>query len=409
MKKGETINKEPFEIVNKNFNLNRNVINVPNENEYENDIEVHELCYPPCVESGMGGQTGSFINVPIQKNGKCIIECGKKIQGDSIREHEFYKYLYSDTSIPYINAFRNFTPIFHGTILENGKEYFILENIKRLVGDNPLTLDFKIGFQTAFVRNKGIVGRTRHEVINRYLSTSRKYGVRLEGATGKFEQPKISLYDTLINQAKQRNGSGYKKIPGKKQKLFNLIPSFIFDIFFQGDTPQIQTISNTLQEMEERFITPNFKGGMDNQDAIAFIGSSLLLSRGSDGAVLKLIDFAHPFWKHTPVDPTLFRRILENYTNGLLQFKDEFDRWSSQYNIGPYSAEYVNTNYNGKQQQASYQDRPNLSGVVGTYPNISASVAGAKKYSTYKNRKYVIRYGPRGGKYILVKGVKVRI
>ena len=77
MKKGGTINQEPFNIVNNGFNPNRNVINVPNENV----IEVHELCYPPCVESGMGGQTGSFINVPMQENGKCIIECGKKNSG----------------------------------------------------------------------------------------------------------------------------------------------------------------------------------------------------------------------------------------------------------------------------------------------------------------------------------------
>ena len=141
--------------------------------------------YKGCVESGMGGHPGAFTDVQLDN---CTIACGKKISKSSKTELKFYNELYSISNLPpHLNALKNYLPKYYASEkCSKGKnEYFIIENIKSDLGKNIKTLDFKIGFKTAFKFDKGYLGSLRHKIIDRQSSISHKKGFRLEGITGK--------------------------------------------------------------------------------------------------------------------------------------------------------------------------------------------------------------------------------
>ena len=287
-----------------------------------------------CVEPGMGGHPGAFTDVQLDN---CKIACGKKASKDSKTELAFYDDLYSRDDLPEnLEALKNFIPKYYAgekcSKKDNG--YFVIENIKSGIGSDVRTLDFKIGFKTAFGFDSGSFKRHRHGVIDSDpVSTSEKRGYRLEGATG----PEHFL-EKVVASAKDDDKSGYKWSllqRGKKKlqsALYHLSPDFIFSKFFQSKK-QVQDIARELNDLKDEFIYPSKRVETTGGETIAFIGSSILFVIGDKGGTFKLIDFAHPLWNNPEmkccksVKPKNHKKALDNYLDGLLNFIKDFETW----------------------------------------------------------------------------------
>ena len=310
----------------------------------------------PCVQpKGMGGHPGGFTNIHLRtEGGECKIACGKKITKDTIREFEFYKKLYASKDSPaHIKNLIKFLPKFYtnaecckGYKKEEKKDvwfglytkkiinhytnnYFIIDNMMTDVGSNPQNLDFKIGYKTAFEFDKGFFGSKRHNLLDRKFSISNKYGFRLEGATD---------IDNLLKKAKEDTKKSHFKRnliqQGKKKdqiSLYQLEPEFIFDNFFDS-VKQAEELFLELKFLWNEFLEPNIYAAAKGEESIGFIGSSILIVKGSKKITFKLIDFGHPLWnsKKTFNDKITFRRharVVENYTEGLRSFIVCVETW----------------------------------------------------------------------------------
>jgi hypothetical protein len=85
--------------------------------------------------------------------------------------------------------------------------------------------------------------------------------------------------------------------------------------------------------------------------------------------------------KKSDLDPTLLERIESGEFDDHTEIEPPSPRYSDNYDRSPRNSDFGHNDYNG----------------------------GAKPKHTYKGRKYVIRTGSRGGKYILVKKLKIYI
>ena len=356
------------------FDVNQNLMGTKtpeciNEDNICNKNEI------PCVTGLEGGHEGAFINF-ITNDGKCEVDCGKKYKDKEsiIREIRFYQclndlkkyYKFSDTQkYPILKEFVDKTlstlPAFDGTFCKktiNDVEtyYFKIENLtKGMI--NPVKLDFKIGFNTAWSFDKGVKGYIKQFPVDSY-STSNLFGFRLEGGmnieqitslvsktqvkytnqktdisyTFDYEEYKndiILFFDTnynkdginkvdsnkyygnLVNNLKNYfNKSSLSNIGIKKNKLskYSIHPFIIFHYLFQAS--MCNTNKNKFNGCPEKllleiqnyyndFAKPNFENIIKTKDNIS---SDLLLSIGLIGSSILLIRDDNCIVKCKPID-----------------------------------------------------------------------------------------------------------
>ena len=319
-----------------------------------------------CVEEGMGGHPGAFTDVQLSN---CKIACGKKASKDSKTELAFYKDLYSRKNLPdHLESLKNFFPKYYPkeNCSKGDNNYFVIENIKSDIGNDVRTLDFKIGFKTAFGFDSGTIKRKRHSILDSNLiSTSLKNGYRLEGITG----PNNLLKNIVIN-AKNDPNSGYKWTiiqRGKKKlqsSLYTLNYEYIFTKFFQNKK-QVRDVAKQLNKLLDLA-----NGSLETRgESITFIGSSILFVIGSKGGTIKLIDFAHPHWNNKKtkccknISPQNHGKALHNYMWGLLYLIKDFETWKEKnYNKLPEKSKNNSTKKNKSKIYRKTQKKYNKKG-----------------------------------------------
>jgi len=287
--------------------------------------------------SEMGGHPGAFINIYVPKDGdkECTVYGGKKWQDDSRVEYNFYQYIYKNKEDPLLLSFKKYIPEYikdnkckpftdQTTEYELKKMdyYFPIANIKNIVrkeNEKIQTADFKIGYRTSFLHEKGKKGNKGGVTRDKFHSISDKLGFRLEGSSlikkiNKISRkhPKLSGWHTTPLEGRMKKfGKSIKPISketdflpgGVKKKLkipqFNLYvltPGFIFDTIFHNQTDKnIKAFQEKLKIFEKDFIQKNFNAFNSRKKAIAFIGCSFFFVSGGNGIDFKLIDFAHPY------------------------------------------------------------------------------------------------------------------
>ena len=216
-------------------------------------------------------------------------------------------------------------------------------------------LDFKIGFKTAFLFDKGFIGNTRHQILDNYMSTSSQLGFRLEGATD------IKIIKKLAKKYKKQSNYKFfsmeKNLP--KIALYNLNTYFVFEIFFEKNIKFAKKLLHELMTFWNKFVQPNIYAASKGKESIGFIGSSILLVKGESDITFKLIDFSHPFWAtnvdfNKDVSRKKHLEIVENYTNGIKNFIKTLTLWIKMkdpyfdYNIYKDNKGYINDNYKDK-------------------------------------------------------------
>ena len=260
----------------------------------------------PCVEKNMGGQINNFTNIQLKN---CKIMCGKKIK-KSTKEYEMYSLLNKKHHYPrYIQNLKRMIPTFYkeATCTHNKYEYFVLENLKNSVGNKIQTLDIKIGFNTAISFDSNILHSTRHNIIDKYLSSSNKHGFRVEGLTGYNSESimKKIKYKSILSIGER-----------KKYNLYKADLPVILDEFFTSQKERIKCL-NQLKKMNKLFFTPNYNAGMKGKECISFIGSSILIVKGSKKTIVRLIDLNHPVWNRIKTQSSEnIKTSLINFTSG---------------------------------------------------------------------------------------------
>jgi len=267
----------------------------------------------------MGGHVGAFINL---KKGKCIINCGKKYAGNSVKEAKFYETLIQlvDKKLLPLKYLKFFPKFYSKYCTINKDVYFEIENLKIKAGKNAQILDFKIGFKTAYMFNSGFFKSKRHEIINQ-LSTSAKYGFRLEGSS------------VPISNAQNSQTISMKSFSSRsKFRYYSTNPISVFNSFFTTKKSILQAIKS-LDDLITEFIIPNHKNALKNKLSIGFIGASVLFVSGEKSTFAKLIDFSHPVFL-TPNTPIKLKenylKVIINMTQGVLNLYDEIIKFSKQ-------------------------------------------------------------------------------
>jgi len=296
-----------------------------------NIIDLHPFL--PENPAEMGGHPGAFVNVYVENpNGTCDIWGGKKWVDDSVTEYEFYQYLYKKgENIELFKKFQEYIPEFRPDskckpvnpmnkdkkkVLDKMNFYFPISNALNGVREGNERIhaaDFKIGYRTAFLHEKGKskVAETRKR--DEHQSISDKVGFRTEGSSLVEDinniSPKISesgWHETtwkgmvaILNPQKSYRDPlslGPDQKP-EQYKMYLLNPGFVFDTMFYNTPDQhIIDFGAKLKKFEKDVIEKNFEAfNGDKTPALAFIGCSLFLVSGGGGIDFKLIDFAHPY------------------------------------------------------------------------------------------------------------------
>ena len=304
------------------------------DNKCSNIIDLHPFL--PENPAEMGGHPGAFVNIYVteqENDGKCDIFGGKKWIDDSVTEYEFYQYLYKKENPN--NLFKNFkkyiaefkpdslckpsNPMIdkNPEVLKKMDYYIPMSNAKNTVrkGNEKIHyFDFKIGYKTAFLHEKGKKGIANTPQRDKEQSISNKIGFRAEGSTlvneinniskkfqeesGWHETTKEGLIGGIIDpQKKYPVPKWVVHQKADQYHLYLLNPGFIYDVLFYN-TPDkhVEDFCKKLKLFEKEVIEENFKAFHgEKQHAIAFIGCSILLVSGGKGIDFKLIDFAHPY------------------------------------------------------------------------------------------------------------------
>ena len=305
-----------------------NAIDDELDKKCNNIIDLHPFL--PENPAEMGGHPGAFVNIYVEKgDGTCDIWGGKKWIDDSVTEYEFYQYLYKKENPGVL--FKNFKKYIaefqpdskckpSNPMMDKDKEmnfYIPMSNAKNEVrkGDEKIHyFDFKLGYKTAFLHEKGKKGIEDTSKRDQHQSVSNKIGFRAEGSTlvdqinnispefqkesGWHKTTKEGLLGGIIDPQKKYPVPERVKIQKPDQyKLYLLNPGYIYDVLFYNTPDQhIIDFCEKLKIFEKEFIEENFKAFHgESQHAIAFIGCSLLLVSGGGGISFKLIDFAHPY------------------------------------------------------------------------------------------------------------------
>ena len=333
---------------NKNFNFFHTFGENPSIDNFLNaNRAIDQQCpnildddmYPFLSEdpSEMGGHPGAFINIYFPKDGdkKCTVYGGKKWQDDSRVEYNFYQYIYNNKQDDLLLTFKKYIPEYikdkkcmpyTDTTTEYDLKkmdyYFPIANIKNIVrkeNETIQTADFKIGYRTSFLHEKGYKGNKGGIKRDKYHSVSNKLGFRLEGSNlikkinkisrkhsklsgwhttpleGRMKKRGIKV-DPISKRTDMLPDAVKKKLKVPQFNLYILNPGFIFDTIFYNQTDKhIKDFQRKLRVFEEDFIKKNFDAFNSGRKAIAFIGSSFFFVSGGNGIDFKLIDFAHPY------------------------------------------------------------------------------------------------------------------
>ena len=336
----------------------KNFGNKPTADDFEAvDKELDEKCsniidlhpFLPENPAEMGGHPGAFVNIYVtqqENGGKCDIFGGKKWVDDSVTEYEFYQFLYKkENPNKLFENFKKYIAEFKPDslckpsnpmidkdpkVLKELDYYIPMSNAKNTVRKGKEKIhyfDFKLGYKTAFLHEKGKKGVENTPQRDQQQSISNEIGFRAEGSTLVNEINNISpkfqkesgwhpttkegmikgkvdpqKYYKSIEILAEKIGLNFAKKIHEKQKpdqykLYLLNPGYIYDVLFYN-TPDkhVEEFCKKLKLFEKEVIEENFKAFHgEKQHAIAFIGCSILLVNGGKGIDFKLIDFAHPY------------------------------------------------------------------------------------------------------------------
>jgi len=322
-------------------NFEKNFGEPPSADNFEKvDTELEKRCkniidlYPfmPENPAEMGGHPGAFINIYVEDENKntCSIWGGKKWISDSVTEYEFYQHLYKESETNKLfETFKKYIPEFRpdnkckpsNPMLDKNKSalqklnyYFPISNSLNNVRKDTEKVhmaDFKLGYRTGFLHEKGNKSIPGAKKRDEFQSLSYQIGFRLEGSSlvtdinnishkfpeesGWHESSKdATMYGHMIDPQKSYHGINPK--PDQYQ-MYLLNPGFVFDtLFYNTPDNYIREFEKKLNTFENEFIKSNFEAyAGENTPAIAFIGCSILVVNGGNGIDFKLIDFAHPY------------------------------------------------------------------------------------------------------------------
>lgn len=212
-----------------------------------------------CVrKKSMGGHKNTFIN-DYSSGG---VHCGKLINH---REYDFFVDI-NNTRDPILK----FMPKFYGSCEYQGREYIVFENLFNSLKSNIKFIDLKIGHKTAYYPDSDYIKSIRHGIMDRYLSTTKEYGYRVEGINFNV---------------------GGRKITSKHAR-HNIKNDELWDSFFGGNRSLRNKIIRKLRELLV-ILEDNVKR---RGNRFGFIGSSILMAHDGTRVVLKIIDFAHSYY-----------------------------------------------------------------------------------------------------------------
>lgn len=222
------------------------------------EIPHNKQGYKKCVNKKfMGGHKNSFIN----HYNNNIVYCGKLINSN---EYIFYNYLEKNKKI------KKYFPNFYGLCNKDKKIYIIIENIFKNLKSDFKFVDIKIGHKTAYKEDSGRIKSFRHDILDKYFSTSTKEGFRIEGLNFK------------IN----------KKFINTKLKRHTITPLDLWkSLLYKSSTKTTNKLVIKLKEMLNMLYINLF-----NKNKFAFIGASVLIAHDNNKVVIKLIDFTHSFF-----------------------------------------------------------------------------------------------------------------
>ena len=266
-----------------------------------------------CLDNTMGGQKRNFTDIQTQN---CDINCGKILKNNS-NEYNLYKLLNSKTIFPkYIHKLKTFIPKFYKNEMctYNNNTYYVIENIKNNVGNNPITIDIKIGYKTALKFDSGLIKYIRHRVIDNYFSHSNRVGYRIEGITG---------HKTSDILDKTKDSSLLSLHKRKKYDFYKKELSFIINKLLPLKKDR-QKCFNKINKIYKDFVKPNYNASLKHKKYISFIGSSILIAKGDADVIVKIIDLNHPIWnKFNNYSDKDRLESLDNFTQGFKKLLDD--------------------------------------------------------------------------------------
>ena len=177
------------------------------------------------------------------------------------------------------------------------------------------TLDIKIGYNTALAFESNMIRSKRHYIIDNYLSHSSKRGYRIEGLTG-YNSEKI------MKNIKTR--SMLSVGDRKKYNLYKADLSYILSEFFTNRQERIKCLTE-LKKINKLFVIPNYNAHINGKESVSFIGSSILIIKGSKKTIVRLIDLNHPVWKRIKqYSKEEEHKSLINFTHGVQSLINDF-------------------------------------------------------------------------------------
>lgn len=228
-----------------------------------------------CVKKKyMGGHKDSIIN-HVSGN---QVRCAKLVNE---REYEFILKIEKDPIKKYI-------PKIYGICTHNNKEYLILENVfSPLLPKKYKFIDIKIGHRTAYYPDSDYLKNIRHGVMDRYLSTTKRYGYRVEGLNFKINGRHIKSKHRRHNITNQELWSNFLT-PKIKPKLLRKLKELL------------SILESNINRRSKRF---------------GLLGSSLLIAHNNDKVVLKIIDFGRSFYDRSKFTKKLAIDFYESVLN----------------------------------------------------------------------------------------------
>jgi len=214
--------------------------------------------YKKCVDKKfMGGHKNAFIN----HYSEGVVYCGKLLNN---KEKQFYNYLSTRPEI------KRFFPNFYGLCKKNKNDYMIIENVFMKLKPDYKFVDLKIGHRTAYSIDSGIIKNKKHNIMDKYLSTTSKEGFRIEGLNFK------------INN----------KFVNSKIKRHSINPTNLWkSLLINSSTKLIDKLLSNLKKIINMLYKNLF-----NKNKFALIGTSILIAHDNNNVIVKLIDFSHPFF-----------------------------------------------------------------------------------------------------------------
>ena len=239
-----------------------------------------------CQDKSSGGHQGTIFSIT---KTKCIKQLSTI--NNEIKFYEKHNELIKDNII----LLKDYIPQYDGICTLNNKNYFIMQNLKSGF-KQPLAIDIKIGYYTAskkILKNKKqstlkIYSKLfKHYILDTVISTSRKYGFRIEG---------VALPSDI-------------KL--SKQEIMKLNYSKIFDYYFKNDIDN-KALINFIEKLKI------FYNVIKSKDFARyyFIGASILFTYDGMNSAhipsMKLIDFENSLVLNKQLDITKNEKHAEN-------------------------------------------------------------------------------------------------